>query len=60
MFLMNDQNIMFGYTPLWKNSKNRKFQSINSDECPNFFLDILSLLKEYNIFSQNTESSLEK
>ena len=27
-FLMNDQNIMFGYTPLWKNSENQKI-SIN-------------------------------
>ena len=34
-FLMNDQNIMFGYTPpQQKNSKNRKCQSINFDECP--------------------------
>ena len=34
-FFMNDQNIMFGYTPpMEKNSKIEKYQSINFDECP--------------------------
>ena len=32
-FFMSDQNIMFSYTPLWKNSKIEKSQTINSDEC---------------------------
>ena len=31
-FLMNDQNIMFGYTPPM--GKIEKCQSINFDECP--------------------------
>ena len=32
-FLMNDQNIMFGYTPHGKTRKIEKCQSIHYDEC---------------------------
>ena len=39
-FFINDQNIMLGYTPLCKNSKTEKYQSINFDECPKYFFDI--------------------
>ena len=59
IFLINDQNIMFGYPPLWKNSKIEKSQSINIDECLEFFIEPF-LLREYNSFSQNSESSLEQ
>ena len=57
---MNDQNILFGYTPLWKMSKNQKYQSNNFDKCPKYFIIDPFLLKEYNLFIQNTESYLEQ
>ena len=57
---MNDQNIIFGYPPLLKTRKIEKCQSINFDECLNHFFIELGLLKEYHLFSQNTESSLEQ
>ena len=37
--LMNDQNIMFGYTPPMERLENRKSQSITFDECSNIILD---------------------
>ena len=59
--LMNDQNIMFGLFPLWKNSKNRKISN-------NIFwwmlkimiFDIPLLHREYYLFSQSTERYFEK
>ena len=59
---MNDQNIMFGYTsppPYGKTRKLEKYRSINFDECPIFLIETF-LIKEYNLFSQNTESSHEQ
>ena len=52
-FLMNDQNIMFGYTPTKEKLENRIYISIHFDE----YLKILFLinpvlLKEYNLFIQ--------
>ena len=56
LFFINDQNIMFGYK-----SKNRKM-SINwfliNVQKNSLILPVL--LKEYNLFSLNTESSLEQ
>ena len=59
-FLMNDQNIMFGYTPPME--KLEKPEIFNPLILMNiqFFLIYPSLLKEYNLFNQNTESSLEQ
>ena len=57
---MNNQDIMFGYTSLHKNSKNRKMLINYFDEYPKIFLIDSFLIKEYNLFSQNTESSLEQ
>ena len=60
VFLVNDQNIMLGYPPAMENSKDRQM-SINY-----FWLIIEEklidpfLLKEYNLFSQNNESSFEQ
>ena len=58
LFLMNDQNNMFGYTPPIKNLKIEKLQSIYFYEY--FFIICHFLFREYNLFSQNTESSLEQ
>ena len=33
-FLMNDQNIIFCYTPPMENRNIKKCQSVNFDECP--------------------------
>ena len=57
-FLMNDQNIMFGYTPLIKNPKIEKGQSIDFDGC--YFFTYPFLLMLYNLFSPNNEISLEQ
>ena len=57
---MNDQNIVFCYTPYVKTRKIVKYKSIHFDECSKYFLMIPVLLKEYNLFSQNTESSLDQ
>ena len=57
-FFINDQKLMFGYTPIWKNSK-----IINKSILMNvqsIFSIHPFLLKEYNLFSQNTEISLEE
>ena len=43
---MNDQNIMFGYTPPME--KIEKCQSIHFDECSKYFFIDPFLLKEYN------------
>ena len=59
-FFMNDQNIMFGYTPPIKIRKIEKCQSINFDECSKNILIYPFLRKEYNVFSPNNESFLEK
>ena len=59
ILFMNGQNNIFGYTPLLKNRKIKKGQSINFD---GFYLFLYTpvLHREYNIFSPNTESSLEQ
>ena len=59
IFFMNDQNIMFGYPPLWKT---RKIENVNQLILMNvkYFLIDPVLLKECNLFSQNTEISLEQ
>ena len=57
---MNDQNIMFGYTPHGKTRKIEKCQSINFDESPKYFLIDPFLPKEYDLCRQNTESSIEQ
>ena len=56
---MNDQNIMFGYTPYGKNRKIEKCLSINFDECSIFSIDPF-LPKKYILFSQNAEISPEQ
>ena len=56
---MNDPNIMFGYTPLWKDRKIENVKKFILMNVQNIFIDPF-LLKEYNLFSQNTESSLEQ
>ena len=59
-FFMNDQDIMFGYPPpMEKSKKSKKCQSINFDECLIFLIDPF-LLRGYNLFSQNTDSSIEQ
>ena len=58
---MNDQNIMFGYTPLMEQIE--KSKNVNQLILMNFQNNILLvpvLLKEYNLFGQNNESSLEQ
>ena len=62
IFLMNDQNIMFGYTspPYGKTRRIEKFQSIHFDECPKKYLIDPFLLREYILFSPNNESSPEQ
>ena len=57
---MNDQNIMFGYTPPME--KLEKSKNVNKLILMNvqFFLIDPFLLKEYNLLSQNIESSLEQ
>ena len=53
---MNDQNIMFGYPPLWKKSK-----IFNQLILMNvYFLKYPFLLREYHLFQQSPESSLEQ
>ena len=42
-----------------KLQKIERCQTINFDECPKRIIDPF-LLKEYTLFSQNTESSLEE
>ena len=57
---MNDQ-IVLARPPYEKYQKIEKCQTINFDECPQYcFLIDPFLLKEYSLFSQNTESSLEQ
>ena len=55
---MNDQNIMFGYTPLLKKSKNVNQLILINVQNKNLIDPFL--LKEYNLFSQNTERFLEQ
>ena len=57
---MNDQNILFGYTlPMEKIEKPKNVkQLILMDVRFNCFIHPF-LLKEYNSFSKNTESSLQ-
>ena len=50
---------IFWLDPLQKRSKIEKYQAINFDKCSYFFIDPF-LLKEYILFSQSTESSLEQ
>ena len=58
---MNDPNVIFGYTlPYGKPQKLEKCHSINFDEFSKQFLIEPFLLKEYNLFIQNTECSLEQ
>ena len=58
---MNDQNNIFGYNrPYLKTRNIEKFQLINFDECLEQFIMHPFLLREYNLFGQNTESSLEQ
>ena len=60
-FLMNDPNIMFGYTSPMERLENLKvFNQLVLMNSQNIFLIDLFLLKKYNSFSQNTESSLEQ
>ena len=60
-FLMNDQNIMFGYTPPIENlKKSKNVNQLILMNVQNIVFDIPVLLKEYNLFSQNNESSLEE
>ena len=59
---MNDQNIIFDYPPPppYKKTRNiEKGKNNNFDECSIFFIGPF-LLREYNLFSQNTEISLEQ
>ena len=55
---MNDQNIMFGDPPLWNFFE--KSKNVNELNLMNVFLIDPFLLREYNLFTQNTESSLEQ
>ena len=60
--LINNQNIMFVISlPYGKKSKNRKGELIFFDECWKqiFFYEPL-IHREYSLFSQNSESSLEQ
>ena len=57
---MNNQNMSFGQTPpikKIKKSKNTKQLILMNDQ---FILIDPFILKEYNLFSQNTEGSLEQ
>ena len=59
---MNDQNIMFGYTPRIKKfeKSKKKINKLILTNVQNIFLIDPFLLREYNLFSQNTENSLEQ
>ena len=58
---MNDQNIMLGYPPpMEKIEKSKNVNKLILMNVYNIFLIDHFLLKEYNLFSQNTESSLEQ
>ena len=58
---MNDQNIMFGYTPLMEQiEKSKNFNQLILMNFQNNILLVPVLLKEYNLFGQNNESSLEQ
>ena len=58
---MNDQKIMFGYTPpMEKLEKSKNVKQLILMNVQNSFLIDPFLLEEYNLFSQNTESSLEQ
>ena len=55
---MNDQLFLVRF-PYEKDHKVEKCQTFNFDECSIFLMHPF-LIKEYNLFSQNTESSLEQ
>ena len=58
-FFMSDQNILFGYTPpMEKIEKSKNVKQFIFMNVP-FFIDPF-LLKEYHLFSQKIESSLEQ
>ena len=57
---MNDQNIMFGYPPpMEKLEKSKIVNQLILINVQKYLIDPF-LIKEYNLSSQNTESSLEK
>ena len=56
---MNDQNIFWVDLPYEKDQKIEECQRINFDECSIFF-DNPFRIKEYNLSSQSSESSLEQ
>ena len=60
LFLINDQNIIFGHPPLKKLEISKKANQLILINVQNNFLIDPFLLREYNVFSQNTESSLEQ
>ena len=56
---MNDKMFMFGYTPpMEKLEKSKNIKQLIVMNVQNNFLIYSFLLKEYSLFSQNTESSL--
>ena len=58
---MNDQDIMFRYTPPMENiEKSKIVKNLILINVQNISLITTFLSKEYNLFSQNTESSLEE
>ena len=56
---MNDKNIMFGYPPMEKFEKSKNVNQLILMDVYFFWIDPF-LPREYNLFSQNTEISLEQ
>ena len=60
-FFMNNQNIMFGYNPHMEElKKSKNVNQLVFINVQNVFIVYPFQIKEYNLFIQNTESSLEQ
>ena len=61
IFIFDERSKYYAWLyPLMKKIKIEKCQTFNFDECSKYFLIDPFLLKEYNLFSQDNESSLDK
>ena len=59
-FFINNQNIFWLYPPIKKNQKSKKANQLILMNVENNLLIDNFLLREYDLFSQTTESSLEQ